>query len=242
LPPARTRSTAGCRAARCRMEIPCRVGSPGCRTAAGSRLARTAFTGLGHRVRQAEQRAGTPRRRHHHIPSPRTRTRSAAAGDGRPRLPLRRPVGPGRPAQSQAGQLRVARVLAGPRKVRRDLRLGRGPQGFLGPPASQRHASTPACRAPALTPPTAASGSDRIGTRRRRDRTGRRDPEHQDPTGRRDQTASPEDKASPARTGPRDRTEHLGRTVDRGDPEDLGRMVDRGDLGHLGRMVDRAVR
>jgi hypothetical protein len=157
--PARTRSTAvcrpaSCRAARCRTAIPWRAGSPGCRTAAVSPLARTAFTGRGHRVRQAEQRAGTPRARHHHIPSPRTRTRSAAAGGGHLPLPLPRPV---RPRQTAQSPVRAVRVLAGLRKVRRDSRLCRDPQGFLGPPDSRRHASARARRVPASTPLTAAS-------------------------------------------------------------------------------------
>jgi hypothetical protein len=150
----RTRSTALGRAARCQTAIPWRAGSPGCRTAAGSPLARTAFTGRAHRVRQAEQRAGTPRPRRHHILSPLTRTRSAATGGGHPRLPLPRLVRPGRAAQSR---VRAVRVLAGLRKVRRDLRLRPDPQGFPALPGSRRHASTRACRVPASTPPTAVS-------------------------------------------------------------------------------------
>ena len=144
-------------AQRCRMAIPWRDGSPGCRTAAESRLARTASTGPGHWVRQAEQRAGPARLRHHHVPSPRTRTRSAAAGDGRPRLPLARPVRPRRAAQGRPDQFRAVRVLGGLRKVRSDLRARRDPQGFLGPPGSRRHASTRARRGPASMPLTAAS-------------------------------------------------------------------------------------
>jgi hypothetical protein len=144
-------------AQRCRMAIPWRDGSPGCRTAAESRLARTAFTRRGHRVRQAEQRAGPARPRHRRIPYPRTRTRSAAAGDGRPRLPLPRPGRPRRAAQGRLDQFLAVRVLAGPRKVRSDLRLRRDPQGFPGPPGSRRHASARARRGPASMPPTAAN-------------------------------------------------------------------------------------
>ena len=161
--PARTRSTAVCRAVRCRMAIPWRDSSPGCRTAGGSPLARTAFTGRAHRVRRAEQRAGIPRPRHHHILSPRTRTRSAATGGGHLRRPLLRPVRPGRAAQSRVRAVkavwavRAAPVRAGLRKVRRDFRLRLDPQGFPAPPGSRRRASTRACRVPASTPSTAVS-------------------------------------------------------------------------------------
>jgi hypothetical protein len=159
----RTRSTAVCRAVRCRMAIPWRDSSPGCRTAGGSPLARTAFTGRAHRVRRAEQRAGIPRPRHHHILSPRTRTRSAATGGGHLRRPLLRPVRPGRAAQSRVRAVkavwavRAAPVRAGLRKVRRDFRLRLDPQGFPAPPGSRRRASTRACRVPASTPSTAVS-------------------------------------------------------------------------------------
>ncbi len=166
-----------------------RTGSPGqdistgCRTAAGSRPTRIAFTVPRHRARQAERRAGQAERRAgmarprpHRTWCPRSRTRSAATGGDRPRLPLarlsRHPLlalryraRPARAAQSRALPFQAAQSPAVPfqaaqSQAQRALAGARDMAVGLAPPAdpdSRRYASTQGRRVLATMPPTAAN-------------------------------------------------------------------------------------
>jgi len=114
----------------------CQDASTGCRTAAGSRPARTVSTVLPvHPARRAGRQVGTAKPRHLRTRPLQSRTRSAVAGRGRRRLLVRR--------------CRARSPRVGPREVRQDTRAVPAPPGFLG---SLHHASTLGRReAPART-------------------------------------------------------------------------------------------